>query len=121
MNNSKCYEPMMFIWNLIDYVIHFMQMGSLRNVSYLNVITCYFLTLFLHYIFYSLTNIWCVGCRSPLFKITTPISKIKDLNQDLIDSCNMGLQNLNNYRIITNRVENESILFRLQKMSNVFL
>ena len=36
MNNSMFSQTKIFIWNLIDYVIHFMQTGSPMSVSWLN-------------------------------------------------------------------------------------
>ena len=36
MNNSMFSQTIMVIWNLIDFVIYFMQTGSLRNISWLN-------------------------------------------------------------------------------------
>ena len=36
MNISMFSQIMMFIWNLIDYVIYFMQTGQLRIVFWLN-------------------------------------------------------------------------------------
>ena len=76
MNNSIFSQTMRLNWNLINYVIYFMQTGSIRNVSSLNYIFRFKYEL---YICKQLVETF-VGTGSPLLsKFPIHISKIDKL------------------------------------------